>query len=313
MAKRNHEELAETAQRGFDQETGLHFGFFHADGSPIDQASPPPSLRRPRHLLAFCRRWRKKLAGRPPLESTVRLIGANLFRDVWGAMRAMGAADVPPQPDPPGTVGEFQRGLDSVIKWCASDEAKQLERRRGGKKSPEPAGKRSWTQPELDEAIEKYKVGRSANFSELVERVAKGSRGAKKAAQEMFGRNAVARALGARSPTMVGKSPVWREIRDALGLGRTSRGAKIGHDVAVESQSVARGDVTVEEASRRETLSRIETELSAATTPGEKDSLSAIRDRLESGTMSDDEARKTLELFGDQTEDSRSRKVHGER
>lgn len=61
------------------------------------------------------------------------------------------------------------------------------------KKSVLPA-KRHWTQAELDDAIRDYKAKRASTYSDLVAGVKKGLKGATRKAQEMFGRNALAKA-----------------------------------------------------------------------------------------------------------------------
>ena len=123
------------------------------------------------------------------------------------------------------------------------------KRHRGGKGAV--AEKRRWTQPELDDAIRKYKTERASSYHELVNRVAEGAKGAKKAAQDMFGRNAIARALGVRSGAMVTNSAAWQEIAIALQLPCKAnklpsipRPARIGHEIAMEaaSQTAVYGD-----------------------------------------------------------------------
>jgi len=163
--------------------------------------------------------------------------------------------------------------------------------------------KRPWTQKELDKEIEDYKAKRSHNYHELVERVAKGDKGAKKAARKMFGRNAVVRALGVKSPDMVSKSPAWRGIAKALDLEKpTKRPDKIGHDMAVERASEDRSVPADEAAIRRETIGLIERAMP-------KKEAQATIDRLERGEMSDDEARELIDVVEQQQTDNRSRKA----
>src|SRR5262249_12606109 len=64
----------------------------------------------------------------------------------------------------------------------------------------------SWTQPDLDGAIREYKAKRAAQYNDLVEGVRQGKPGAQKAARQLFGRNAIARALGVKARAMVTKS-----------------------------------------------------------------------------------------------------------
>jgi hypothetical protein len=66
---------------------------------------------------------------------------------------------------------------------------------------------RSWTQKELDKAIRQYKAERAASYADLLDAVRRNKPGAKKKAQEIYGRNAIARALGVKAKAMVSKSP----------------------------------------------------------------------------------------------------------
>jgi hypothetical protein len=131
---------------------------------------------------------------------------------------------------------------------------------------------RPWTQRGLDEAIRQYKAQRGRNYVDLCEAVKAGNAGARKKAQEVYGRNAIARALRVKSKAMVSKSPAWvaiaaelelplRRNRGAMGTRHTRRPGKVGHDIAIEEKSAqpaegasnAPADQPLETAERQET------------------------------------------------------------
>jgi hypothetical protein len=107
---------------------------------------------------------------------------------------------------------------------------------------------RAWTQDDLDKAIREYKAQRAASYAGLRDGSKRNSPAAKKAAKEVYGRNAIARALGVKSRSMVSKSPAWIAIAQDLGLElhrglvtgtrRTAKPGKIGLDMAVEQKSL---------------------------------------------------------------------------
>lgn len=86
-------------------------------------------------------------------------------------------------------------------------------------KKPAPA-KRSWKQDELDDAIAAYRDDPRNEFFSLQDMVQSGSHAAHAKARERFGRNAVVRNLGVRSPAMVTNSHVWQGIAANLDLPR---------------------------------------------------------------------------------------------
>ena len=125
----------------------------------------------------------------------------------------------------------------------------------------------------MDNEIRKYKADRAASYAELCEAVKRNQPGAKKKAAEIYGRNAIARALGVKSTAMVSKSPAWIAIAGELGLSlnrsrrtqgtrHTQKPGKIGHDIAVEEKSMtpeagadnAPAEQVLETAERQETI-----------------------------------------------------------
>jgi hypothetical protein len=108
---------------------------------------------------------------------------------------------------------------------------------------------RSWSQLELDEAIRDYRARHAKQYRELLEAVGKNRRGAKRAAQKLFGRNAIGRELRCRSSAMVSLSPEWEKIRADFGFskGRTVKGARIGLSVALDALTKSRSPVDLAE------------------------------------------------------------------
>jgi hypothetical protein len=160
----------------------------------------------------------------------------------------------------------------------------------------------SWTQADLDGAIRKYKAERASTYHELVEGVKKGLPGAKKDAQRLFGRNAIAEALRVKARAMVSKSPVWQEIAAELQLRPQDRGRRfdpgkrIGEAIAHEQEAEMKGDTTFDKVTRNETIRLIETHLPP-------DIAEATIHKLELGDITDDNARKIVDLTIEQRND----------
>jgi hypothetical protein len=120
--------------------------------------------------------------------------------------------------------------------------AQSHERQLTGANVKDPP-KRSRTQVDLDEAIREYKAERASTYYDLVDGVRRGTSGATKSARDLFGRNAIVRALGVTSAAMVSKSAVWQAIADELELRGPSRSTsrrpaqRIGLDIAIEDQA----------------------------------------------------------------------------
>jgi hypothetical protein len=196
---------------------------------------------------------------------------------------------------------------ESGVAFASQEQA--TARSRGPKNRDRNAvPKRSWTQSDLDDAIQEYKAKRASTYTDLVEGVKCGRAGAKKSAQKLFGRNALARALGVRSPAMVTNSPVWQRIANELRLrGRSRKGhhavkQRIGVDIALEEQAIAAGGSAVDEVVRRETIALIEKSMPSA-------EAEATVEKLQRGDITDDQARDLIKLTADQKRDDRARKI----
>jgi hypothetical protein len=179
--------------------------------------------------------------------------------------------------------------------------------------------RRSWTQADLDAAIRQYKADRAKSYADLCDAITSGRVGAKKKAQEIYGRNAIARALNVSAPAMVSKSPVWVAIAKELGLPlnrsrtvqgtrHTQRPGKIGHEAAVEEKSAtpeegadnAPAEQQLETAERQETIRLINALARAGKNAKEKirneKTATDIHEKLQRDEYTDDQARQIIEM-----------------
>ena len=149
-----------------------------------------------------------------------------------------------------------------------------------GKRVP---AKRSWTQPDLDDAIRKYKAERASTYGDLVAGVKLGKRGALKDARSLFGRNAIARTLGVKAPAMVSNSAVWQAIADELRLrGAPKRQAspprqRIGMDIAIEEKAAATCEPVADQMVRHETIRLVKNSMPKAEADATIEKLDARR------------------------------------
>jgi hypothetical protein len=189
-----------------------------------------------------------------------------------------------------------------------------------GSTNEEPASKtvrkrteqlRSWTQPDLDGAIREYKARRAAQYNDLAEGVRQGKPGAKKSAQQLFGRNAIARALGVRARAMVTKSEPWQEIAAELQLSRNLKGRsplnrskRIGLSIAEEQKALDKtgSPQVLDQVISNETISLMRRELPPEVAE------EAIN-KLERGEMTDDGARHLIDLYRLQQQDDKAKRV----
>ncbi|MCL2649067.1 MAG: hypothetical protein FWD61_19055 [Phycisphaerales bacterium] len=177
----------------------------------------------------------------------------------------------------------------------------------------------SWTQTDLDNAIRQYKAERAGAYADLCEAVRKGSAAAKKRAKEVYGRNAIARALGVKSKAMVSKSQAWLAIAGELnfplnrsrrtqGTRHTQRTGKIGHDIAVEEKSAtpeagadnAPAEQRLEAVERQETIRRINKLARSGKTAKKRaeneEAADDITQKLQCGEYTDDQARELVDI-----------------
>ncbi|HQL72605.1 MAG TPA: hypothetical protein PLD58_05460 [Phycisphaerae bacterium] len=184
-------------------------------------------------------------------------------------------------------------------------------------KTPLPA-KRSWTQPELDEAIREYQAKRSARYQELVgiidtPNLPEGKKMvARQAAQRIFGRNVIAEELGVKAAKMVSQSPAWIAIANALELRRKSGGEpttvrstpgkRIGLDIAVEKAAVVSAepssdytsaDAAIDRDERETTLREIR-RLAESKRPRSMNDAKALLRDYQAGEMTDVQVRATV-------------------
>jgi hypothetical protein len=236
-------------------------------------------------------------------------------------------------PSPPyaGVVqdaGACRRELDRVVNWCR--EVEQTTKRpedSGGRRTTgaDKGSLQSWTQPDLDAAIRKYKAERAERYGAIRVGVRRGLPGAKKAAQAIFGRNAIAKALKVRARAMVSKSEEWKQIADELELPGTGRRAGAGRmmqmegfDIAAEKAAVQQGNPTLDNVLRRETTVEAAEERggSAIDDVYRRETIKLLRKSrlpepvreqlhrgLVTGEKTDDQVREILKLSSDQRND----------
>jgi hypothetical protein len=166
---------------------------------------------------------------------------------------------------------------------------------------------RSWTQPDLNAAIIEYKAKRASTYQDLVAGVKAGRPGAKKSAQQMFGRNAISRELGVRAKAMVSKSPEWLAIAEELqlshGKDRNKRKlAKVGLDIAIEARGADASQTVLDIAIQNETIRLVRASLPNA-------EAAALIEKLQCGEITDEHARMVVDVVKEQKRDDRTRKV----
>ncbi len=237
-------------------------------------------------------------------------------------------AELACQDDPPNLKDVY---LFWDLPFCATlramasirDQLKANTRVQASKDLPKPKAsadrpKRSWTQPDLDDAIREYKAKRSASFQQFVslldnpETPASRKRTIRKEAGRMFGRNVLAKALGVKAAKMVSQSAPWVSIAKALGLqrrtgktvgqGRTM--TRIGEEMAIEQASMAASDTDeyaaadagILRAEREETLRQIRM-LAESELPQAKPQAKALFDSYQAGEMTDDQVRRSIDTL----------------
>ena len=230
-----------------------------------------------------------------------------------------------------GTVnlGNWDQGAEALVKAFAPMFEKMFKRNQTPEATPKQSvekpktssddpPKRSWTQLDLDDAIREYKAKRSASFQQFISLLdnpktpASQKKNIRKEALAMFGRNAIAKALGVKSAKMVSQSQPWVAIAETLGLqlkrdqiGKTSGvGKKIGLDIAVEEASAnvspdsdhAPADVQMIQDEQRQTYKKIERFKNS----GISDCVAmadSLRQKYDEGEISDEQVRQTVEML----------------
>jgi hypothetical protein len=257
------------------------------------------------------------------LGQIARIMGRQALRNANRYLDRFGHGDHPPMPTPDKLdhIEQIEAALAAVLRhirrergqeevgdlpYVPADENPRANEPKPERHSAQPQ-LRTWSQGDLDDAIRKYKALRADQYSNLVDGVRRSRPGALKVAREIYGRNAIARALGVKASAMVSKSPVWREIAEELRLvsekGRAlRRSGKIGLDLAVEAKAETEGGDVLDLAVSRETLSLIKKHLPAA-------AAETLAHRLYTGDTTDDEAREMVKMYLEQQADRKSNKV----
>lgn len=207
------------------------------------------------------------------------------------------------------------RAMASIRQQLEANSRVQASRNLPKPKASADPPKRSWTQPDLDEAIREYKANRSTSFQQFISLLddpqtpASRKRNIRKAAA-MFGRNVIAKALGVKSARMVSQSAPWVSIAETLGLPRRTgkiaaarKPTRIGEEIAIQQASMAANDTdeyaaadaAILRAEREETLRQIRM-LAESELPGAKSNAKAIFDDYQAGEMTDDQVRQTIRM-----------------
>jgi hypothetical protein len=179
------------------------------------------------------------------------------------------------------------------------------------------ADKRSWTQPELDDAIQ----AEVTKYSEALASARNRNKGACQTVCKVLGRNALAKRLGVKAAKMVSNSPVWQGLADEFGMRRksgttaVSRPTKVALTIAEEAAAIAAGDTTGAAVLRRETVAQLDEAIANVRNPDKqregqiRQALTDTKDKLTRGEIDDDKARKIVEITQSQQQDDHSRKV----
>ena len=198
-------------------------------------------------------------------------------------------------------LGLIARDLGAELPRTATAKPSGGTKRRG----KTPPAKRSWTQAELNAAIQEYKAKRASTYHDLVDGVQRNQMGAKKAARRLFGRNTIAWALGVKSLAMVSRSTVWQEIANDLGLqggakkAKSAQGRQVGLELALEEQ--AKDIPVVDQIVRLETTRLVEAGMP-------RKEAEATLEKLHRGEITDDQAQELVEVYAEQKRDNHSRK-----
>lgn len=219
---------------------------------------------------------------------------------------------------------------EAEVSWTLDAPAQALRIERRPNESGDAANsvaksapsKRSWKQHELDDAIAAYRDDPGNEFLSLQDMIQSGSHAAHAKARERFGRNAVVRNLGVRSPAMVTNSHVWQGIAVNLDLPRGKHmPVPLRNYERVTLDSAARakaaGDGVVDDLVRRETPAAIDKKVREAKlkfSTGEDaagfwERVNAIKFCVEIGRLSPDGADELVDLTIAQARDGRRRQI----
>jgi hypothetical protein len=143
----------------------------------------------------------------------------------------------------PSRTEHLLRAVNALEELVGVDGADDTRGSPRGDERPEATEpRRSWTKDEVNVAVREYGEKHTRKLEALAERINNGDATARSEARKLFGRNAIAKALGC-SKAHVSASGAWRAIAEELGLkGRTpglGRGKRIGLEIADEEKATA--------------------------------------------------------------------------
>ncbi len=182
--------------------------------------------------------------------------------------------------------------------------------------------KRSWTSGELNEAIREYRAQRASiiqQFTSVLENpnaTPSQKNRIRQNARKLFGRNAIARALGVKSPRMVGESSAWKALAGILELPRKKddptrrRSQQADHtntpDIPATPRSAQKpyeaddssipADVLDMQQERKQTLKSIR-KLATSGGDGTREHAESLLDAYDRGEMTDEQVRQTVDML----------------
>jgi hypothetical protein len=181
---------------------------------------------------------------------------------------------------------------------------------------------RSWTAVELNEAIREYRAKRASTIEHFVSilenpnATTSQKNRVRQNARKLFGRNAIARVLGVKSPRMVGESSAWKALAGMLQLPRkkddptrrsnqqtdhtdapdipaTPRSAQKPYEADEASISA---DVLEMQQERDQTLKSIR-KLATSGGNGTREQAKSILDAYNNDEMTDEQVRQTVAML----------------
>lgn len=181
---------------------------------------------------------------------------------------------------------------------------------------------RPWTAGELDEAIREYRAKRASTIEHFVSilenpnATTSQTNRIRQNARKLFGRNAIARALGVKSPRMVGESRAWKALAGIFELSRKKDDPtrqsyrQTDHtdipDIQLTPRSAHKpyeaddasipADVLGMQQERDQTLKSIR-KLATSGGNGTREQAKSILDAYNNDEMTDEQVRQTVEML----------------
>ena len=184
------------------------------------------------------------------------------------------------------------------------------------------APKRSWTSEELNEAIRDYRAKRASTIQQFTSVLENPNASTsqknriRQNARKLFGRNAIARALGVKSPRMVGESSAWKALAGMLQLPRKKddptrqSNQQTGHtntpDIPATPRSAQKpyeaddASVCAEAIEMQQERKQTHKSIRKLATSGgraNRDQAESLLDAYDRGEMTDEQVRQTVDML----------------